>query len=450
MPNHGVATFHFPRAMDLGPGGTGNDHLVIAKVTDTGDADLEFSDNRDIEIQYAATNRVDNALAAARLVNVQVNFQWSVMSNETAKDGNEPLGGWVADDEMGATNASGKATYSGQITVEDAIAGASYDVMLAEAQHDSVTGKERWTQSAALKHDHNHLALPADNTSAMNNYGPIYVTWTTQSLTLGVYREADDVEGFTDYQSELAGGDHRPHADVAEDMSIELLARDSRNRLRRHKWDVDEETGEYGKEGYASVGDDGMVTFTGIDAGVELTVRFIAGGDREQMDYGYDEIETFGGDLDHGVTLGAFGAMGGAGPEVRMCSASDDTNADATSDEWCATFAYQWNTGTVYGTVGEESGHEVTVDPETGHGAIGDEAETSGTGAYSIGDLQDGVYTATAASGDADYQLLTLLTPAEVEGIALYHNEACWADPNTDNCSAAELVGDEYVNGYRT
>ena len=34
----------------------------------------------------------------------------------------------------------------------------------------------------------------------------------------------------------------------------------------------------------------------------------------------------------------------------------------------------------------------------------------AGGGAYSIGDLQDGVYTATAASGDDDNQLLTLLT----------------------------------------
>ena len=80
-PNHGVAKFEFPRAMDLGPGGTGNDRLVFAKVTSTGHGDLEFSDNRHIEIQYAATDRVSNALTAARLVNVQVNFQWSVKSN---------------------------------------------------------------------------------------------------------------------------------------------------------------------------------------------------------------------------------------------------------------------------------------------------------------------------------------------------------------------------------
>ena len=464
---NGVATFDFLREDDDGPGGEDNDHLVFAKVTDTGDDDLAFSDNEDIEIQYAATDRVSNALAAARLVNIKVNFQWEVMSNADAEDGNEPLGGWVADDEMGETDASGLATYSGWITSVEAIAGASYDVMLAEEQDDSVTGKEKWGQSDALKHDHNHLALPADNTSAMNHYGPIYVTWTTQSLTLGVYREADDVEGFTDYQSELAGGDHRPHSEVGRAMTVELLARESgTNRLRRHKWDVDEETGEYGKEGYASFDANGMVTFTGIDADVELTVRYRAGADREQMDYGYDEIETFGGDLDHGVTLGAFGAMGGAGPEVRMCSASDDTNADATSDEWsdewCATFAYQWNTGTVYGTVGSERGHKVTVEPETGHGAIGDEDKTDSRGAYSIGDLQDGVYTATAASGDDDYQLLT---PAEVESFALYHNEACWAatnpdpargDERPDSCADDEVdVGDDdgtttwaYVNGY--
>ena len=105
------------------------------------------------------------------------------------------------------------------------------------------------------------------------------------------------------------------------------------------------------------------------------------------------------------MTLGAFGAMGGAGPEVRMCSASDDT-----TDEWCATFAYQWETGMLYGKVGFESGHEVEVTPETeNHGAMGDEAKTRGDnpgtddvnegGDYSISDLQDGVYTATAASG---------------------------------------------------
>ena len=418
-----AAKFEFPRAMDLGPGGTGNDRLVFAKVMDEGHADLEFSDNKEIEIQYAATDRVSNALAAARLVNVQVNFQWSVKSNETAKDGNEFLEGWVAANGM-ATDASGLATYSERLTGDEAIAGALYMVMLdTTATQTQPHMGEKWVQSDAKWHAHNALLLP--DAERLNDLGPIYVTWTTQSLTLGVYREADDVEGYTNYRSALPSGDVRPDSAVGKAMTVELLARESgTNRLRRHKWE--------GNEGYQSFDANGMVTFTGIDADVELTVRYRPGNDRIQMDYGYDEIETFGADLDRGVTLGAFGGMSGGQPEVRMCSASDATNADATSDEWCATFAYQWNTGTVYGTVGLESGHEVTVDPETGHGAIGDEDETDTDGAYSIGDLQDGVYTATAASGDPDYPVRELLTPAEVEGIALYHNEECWAATNPE------------------
>ena len=84
-----------------------------------------------------------------------------------------------------------------------------------------------------------------------------------------------------------------------------------------------------------------------LPADAELTVRFHRGQQRHamQVDYGYDEIETFGEDLDHGVTVGAFGEMAGGQPEVRMCSASDATNADATDDEWCATFGYVWMTG---------------------------------------------------------------------------------------------------------
>ena len=143
-----------------------------------------------------------------------------------------------------------------------------------------------------------------------------------------------------------------------------------------------------------------------------------------------------------------------------MCSASDDTNADATSDdwteEWCATFAYQWNTATVSGKVGSESGHKVTVAPETEHGTIGDEDETGTGGAYSIDDLQDGEYTATATSGDSKYAILGM---AEVKGIELYHNEACWAatnpkpatgDERPDSCAADEVDVGEDDDGKTT
>ena len=424
-----AATFHFPRAMDLGPGGTGNDHLVFAKVMDEGHADLEFSDNKEIEIQYAATDRVDNALTAARLVNVQVNFQWWVKSNETAKDGDEPLGGWVANNGM-ETDATGLAMFSERLEVPDAIAGKTYEVMLNEEQDDRVSGEEMWVPSDALEHTHNHLLLPEMNTAEINDLTAIRVTWETQTLTVGVYREADDVEGYTDYRSALPRGDHRPHADVAEDMSIELLARDSRNRLRRYEWDPDPETGEYEEEGIATVGDNGMVSFTGIPADAELTVRFHVGGsERMQVDYGYDEIETFGDDLEFGSTVGSFGEMSGAGPEVRVCSASE-----GTTDDECATFGYQWMTGEVNGNVGDQSDHVVVLEAETGHGATGYDTETE-DGAYSFTGLQDGEYSATA-TGAGDYSVDGAPTQ---NGKAVYHDE--FADETGEDRADATWVG---------
>ena len=220
----------------------------------------------------------------------------------SAKDGNEFLGGWkvvMSPTDTIATGADGKATYSGQLTVEDAIAGETYTVMLDTThttQADTVSGGEDREQSDALTHEHNHLLLPDMNTSEINDLTAIYVTWTTQSLTVGVYREADDVEGYTDYRNAVPEGDHRPAAGVAKEMSIELPARDSRDRRRRYTWDPHPTTGEDRKTGFKSVGTNGMVSFTGIPADAELTIRFHVGSSaRIQMDYGTGGKFSFSG-----------------------------------------------------------------------------------------------------------------------------------------------------------
>ena len=416
----GMAMFHFPRAKDTGAGGHGTDHLVFVKVTSTGHADLVVSDDGHIEIAYASTDRVSSAPTAAKLLNARANFQWWIKSDEDAKDGNEFLEGWkvVLGTDTIATGKDGKGTYSGIVPL--GAKPATMTVMADKAQADSLTMKEKWVQSKALTYTHNPLALPAMNTAAMNDLGAIYVTYTTQRLVLGVYREADDEEGYTNYRSALPRGDHRPHATTAKEMSIQLLARDERNRLRQYDWDPHPTTGQNRKKGIAAVGANGLVTFTGIPADVELTVRYHVGSSaRKQVDYGYDEIETFGDDLDHGVTVGAFGDMSGAGPEVRMCSASDDTNPYAAKDEWCATFGYVWMTGQLGGNVGDQRGHRVDIDPETGHGATDDDTSTGLRGAYRFTGLQDGEYSATA-SDQGDY---TVDGAPTKKGIAVYHDE---------------------------
>ena len=409
----GVAKFDFARAMDLGPGGQGLDHLVFVKVTGTGHRNVVVSDNPIIEIEYESTDRVSAATTAVRLLSLGVNFRWSVKSDADAKDGNEFLPHWkvVMGTDTIATNAKGLAGYSGTLE-STADLPATFTVKLDTIQVDTLTHQgEKWVQSAKLTFVHNGMTHPAKDTA--NDLGPIYVTFTTQTLVLGVYREADDRPGFSDYRSGLPRGDHRPHPSVAREMSVELLVRDSRNRLRRFEWDHDDNPRTDDKEAMGPVRGDGMFRMARLPAGVELTARFRVGALRTLVT-DYADIETFGDDLNEGSSLGAFGDMSGGVPQVRVCPVSEGTD-----DDECATYGYQWMTGGVIGNVGGNSGHRVDLEMTTdAHGAADDDTRTRTDGIYGFGTLRDGEYDVTA-SPTRDYQIVGNAT----QDVALYHDE---------------------------
>ena len=418
----GAATFDFARAMDTGAGGQGTDHLVFIKVTGTPD-NIVVSDNSDIEVAYASTARVSQAPTVVRVLNTMANFQWWVKSNADARDGNEFLEGWTATNGM-ETDEDGLATYSGTVDVADLP--MEFMVMLDTVGQPD--GSEKWEQSAGLMYEHTGLEHPAMNMSDSpgHDLGAIYVTWKTQSLVLGVYREADDEPGFSDYRSPLPRGDHRPKAGVGRDMTVELMKRDDRGRLRTLEYDhdFDDETDPIEAKGHFGAG--GLKTFTHLPADTEITVRFRVGTNRVLVSE-HADIETFGRDLDLGATVGSFGEASGGGPEVRLCTASSDS-----TDDWCATYAYQWMTGLVTGNVGEERGHSVVLTATSEHGVAGDSVTTAGDnantaanegGTYSVHGLQDGEYSVLAISGSEDYSIAT--TPANPNPgmVAVYHDE---------------------------
>ena len=414
----GFAMFEFAREDDVDEAGNGTDHLVYARVVETGHDDLVVLDNARIEIEYEAVDRVSRASAAVRLLNTRANFQWWVKSDADAKDGNRFLEGWEANNGI-ATDADGKAIYSAAVDVSELP--KTFAVALNTVQADAVDMDERWVQSAALTYIHDGLSLPSDNTPSDNDLGPIYVTWQTQSLLVGVYREADQTPGYTDFRSELAGGDHRPVPSVGSEMTVELLERDSQDSLQLYKWDHDNNPGTDDREGYATVGPDGMVRFAGIPAGDEITIRFQEGHDRVRVTE-LENVETFSADLDIGATVGAFGAMSGAVPEVRICTVSE-----GTTDDECATFGYQWTTGAVSGNVGKGTGHKVVLEPATdGRGALGDSTESGRNGAYSFTGLQDGHYAITA-SGTRTYKV----DGEPTQSVWVYHDETS-DDAGTD------------------
>ena len=428
----GVARFDFARDMDIGPGGQGTDHLVFIKATGITLPGLVVSENAHIEVEYAAVDRVSRAPAAVRMLNTIANFQWWVKSNANARDGNEFLEGWMATNGV-ATDADGLATLTVPVDVDSLP--VTFEVTLAEEQSDSADMGEVWTQSDTLTHTHTGLehplqlsGLPADPA----DLGAIYVTYETQRLVLGVYRETDDFNGFTNYVSPVVGGDHRPANSTGAEMTAELLVRGDRNRLETLEYDhdLDDETDMI--EARGDFGDGGLLTFTHLPADERITVRFRMGSSDRVMVSPYADIETFGDDLDLGMSLGSFGAMSGGSPEVRLCSAS----AVDTSDDWCATYGYQWATGAISGTVGLHSGNNISVEPTTGQGASSMSDTTGAGGDYALTGLQDGTYEATAANNDGDYRLNGTPTRLDIE---VYHDE--FADEEDEDQADSAWAG---------
>ncbi|MYK65917.1 MAG: carboxypeptidase regulatory-like domain-containing protein, partial [Gemmatimonadetes bacterium] len=226
----GMATFHFMRAKDTGPDNGPIDHLVFVKVANTGHDDLAVSANNIIEVEYPSIARASGAPTAVRLLNTAVHFQWWVKSNADAVDGDAALEGWkvVMGTDTIATDAEGKATYSGSVDVADVP--ATMSVMLDTIQADSLTAGEMWKQSDALKYTQNPLLLPADNTAEDNDLGALRVTWTTQTLVVGVYREMDDIVGYKPHTSHRREDDARPNARVAAKMDVQILEENDRGR----------------------------------------------------------------------------------------------------------------------------------------------------------------------------------------------------------------------------
>ena len=159
---------------------------------------------------------------------------------------------------------------------------------------------------------------------------------------------------------------------------------------------------------------------SGLPADMEFTVRFHAGSDRVAVG-GIDgrNVETFGEDLDDGMSQGGFGDDGGAMSEVRLCPLSD-----SYKDDMCSTFAYQWNTGAVSGKVARRGAGvgdaAVNLDAITSNHSPDEKTKSSNKAArtrgnYSFSRVQDGEYWLRTPK-TADHA-------ADSVRLAFYHDE---------------------------
>ena len=305
----GMATFNFARADNTGP--VGNDNIVFVKAMDSGHPALHVSGNEFVEINHASTARLyaaDAEKEVATLVNVAVAFDFWVKSNADARNGDEGLGGWSTQVYLGdpedednmplmvpnpmdptmmvnptaPTDTTkgdnlGKSTFMWAIT-DASMLPAEFTVMAAMDEEADCKGSglmavsdqpdqcEMWEQGDPLTHTHTGLDLPPGKDDDMLDLGPIRITYTTQTVYVGVHRELDDRTGYTDFIG-VGDGDARPsdegHADNqgAGKIEVSLMVADSRGRLRAFEYDDDMDEDTEDVEATAMVGASGMVSF---------------------------------------------------------------------------------------------------------------------------------------------------------------------------------------------
>ncbi len=486
----GMAGFTFARADDTSPGSDDTDNIVFVRVVDAGHEDLMVSDRDIIEVQYPGIARVHGAPTTVRFQNVAVNFQFWIKNDADARGGDVLVDGWhtqvfmgeVTDESMPLMmpdpeddtkmvnltmpsessedddGMQGRVMVSYRVTPDQLP--ATFNVALRPDTDDwqqPMAMGETWNEVGdGLTYEHTGFELPALNTHDENDLNlklgqaPARVTFTTQKLTVGVYREADDEPGFSDFQSRVSEGDHRPAAGVAAQLSVSVMVSASGRRGLEvyDEWDHDGDPDTDPVDATMNGLTGGMATFANLPADMDFTVQFNEGDDRVAVggpDSRSDRVQAYGADVELGMSTGAFGDMSGAGPEVELCPLTTDTRPSSLGDDDsdCATFAYQWNTGSITGKVTQNvKDLDVTIEADTDlHSEAPPETKTNTTGAFRWSGVQDGVYTVAVASSD-DYNV-TPTTPTS-DRVNVYHDEFGEKDANDDTDYVGK-AGDDHA-----
>ena len=488
----GHAVFNFARDLNTGPGG--NDNLVFVNVKSVGadNAGLEVSTNEVIEVSYPGVARVHAAGAAVTLLNTAVNIQFWVKSNMDARGGDMGLEGWAteycmpmaddaattdedesvvctgedatftamtdADDEAMLTDEEGKGTLS--FTADVANLPAMVYVRAADDQADSLDYGEAYEQTDALMHAHDGLILPANNDPSMNtdelDKGPIYITYTTQSIYVGAHRELDDRTGLTDYIG-VGEGDARPSGHAKGKIEVRLMKANDRGRLEQYTYDHDNDPETDDEDAEATFSDAATVRFKYVDATAKIVVVADAGSNMTIVpdDRSAREIDAYGDRLDNfpdGIMAGAFGDNSGGRPDVWICPLQRQEDAE----ENCSTFAYKWEDGKISGAVGglQEDDEDVVVAlaPVRSNEAYSSDFEDDteidfdedGPTEYSFDGIADGKYRVVLEGREGAWQrdstaVITIQHDESTTGGDFDTGAAEHTVPAKDNLSATQL-----------
>ncbi len=441
----GYVTFMFDRDDDKGPGGG----LVYARATAPAGTALKGAVT--IPIEYEPMNHEAAASSMFMVLSTRAILEFSVVNRSNdGEGGGDPMVGWTVHVWNDSTSASLKDTAKAApsdtlasaaktgkvaVTYNGVDRGQKYYIRLpggtpevsGESQDTSVTKGEEFkltvmagaggkamtmaldadSKTAAtpfLVYEHTGLALP----TAKMDLGEVAVTFTTQTLVVGVHQERDNVPGFTN----IAPGDVRPVAnDTPADIVISLAVPDSRGYPTAI---LDDEGQEMNYDRMPGAGT-GLVRYPSLDSELKLIVEADASNNKKIVTP--DRLNVFGEDVDtdaHGTT-GAFGEAGGLMPVVHFCPETT-TDGPAYKDD-CSTFGYKFTDGSISRTITSASyaggdsvpaaGVIVAVKAIDGIDARSPRPKkASAAGVASFADLVDGTYEITVmpdSTGNWDF-----------------------------------------------
>lgn len=442
----GYAMFMFDRADDTGPGGG----LVYARAQAMAMTMLSVDD--EMAIEYAPTEHDVMANDPFMVLSTQAMLEFSVANRSNdGNSGGDPMAKWEVHVRMDSATADPMDTLT--VSAKGMVAMAYDSVMRnemfyirvpggtmeavdtagnpTESQDTALTKGESFKAMATAGEDGTVMAIALDDSAATPatsflvykhtgleppgtkmDVGMIHVTYTTQTLIVGVHQERDNVDGFSD----ISPGDVRPTGtDLGTgDIKIQLFEKDA---VTGYPTEVKNDEGEDLPAKAVTAGT-GTAMWTGLDSDMDLIVEASITGNKVAI--GVKQLNVHG-DLhvrDDDGTMGIFGGGGGLTPRVYFCPETRRAGKppQAYMDE-CSTFAYKFNDGAIvvhtrsknYGTTDspvfvQAGAQQIAVKAlpnQRGVESPKDKTTAAATGLAAFPGLVDGKYEVTTAGDKA-------------------------------------------------
>ena len=319
-----------------------NGHMAYAGVEEPEGFDVDG----DIQmVEWDPQSPMSAAANSQDIVNLKAEVSFSGQTITTEMGGGNALAGWGIDVTMMGENGM-EAVEGAPSTLDDEGMGSltmmagsaadlpmTYYVSLDADQDDEMDGGESYETSDAVMHTHTGLSVDTEVDA-----GTVTARYTTQTLKVSVYREIDQVPGFTgNIGTKDVSTTCIAEADDECITGVELELRHETPSNRRGTIDSDVWRWDTSGSDQTVWVSNGVYTFRHLPADLNIFVLADAIGHVEILHS--DNLAAYENREDNGIMGSAFGSEGGFGHTVSLCPL---TSVDPTGQDFgdCGSFGF--------------------------------------------------------------------------------------------------------------